>query len=336
MSNAVVETIHPSGRTRKYPAKQGALLSRPNTSLPAGWNTEISDTYEYEVIDTTDWNYTDNFSQLNTYEKHFWTCACCDTDIMACLWNESIYWGAEDWQKYMKSKPQPSPLTSTIRRRGKLIHVLTPELLQEARDLVGSIGITKTARELNIPYLLLSQALKSEGVVVKLGRKANHTQSEITPEILQQAREMVGELGIVKTARELGVLQPALSQALKSEGFTFPRGRKGTKAYQDLTEDLIQQASVMVLEQGLTRTADKLQVRPYQLSTALKLRDLPTKRVARMEDLNDDAIFAAFELFPQMGVAEIAQDLSVDSRDLLKAMRKYLTRNLTSEEIVIE
>lgn len=152
---------------------------------PSNWDENIAKQYEVgKVIDTTGWNYLDNFSKLNMYEGWSYVCADCNVPIRQCIANETLNFKAEDWGNYLKkivSVPESNTQSETkapvyrqkngVKGRKKTTVDITEDMIDEIISFFKEKGLVYTAKEYNLNPGQLSAKLKSMGIEVRKGKK---------------------------------------------------------------------------------------------------------------------------------------------------------------------
>jgi hypothetical protein len=305
---------HPSGRSHKYPVIKGASVQRQNPWRPAEWNNLVASAYEVQEVDTSTWNYANNFRKLNMYERWTMSCACCQGPIMQCLYNETLNLTAEEAGAFLKtlapiinkdssqenetsSEPKPE---STRRKKGTFKTAVNAEVADEVKSLyVSGKTIAEVADVFVIAPAVVRDFLSEEGVLRKRGQSINSssetkkgfgrkkTMNDITPEILQQALSQFPAKGIVALAKELHVNPSLLSQAIKATGAIVKRGSGSTgkrgrvKVTLAVDKDIVAQGLQLLESMGVVAAAKELNVNPMELSTALKNAGAIIKRGKR-------------------------------------------------------
>lgn len=315
----VSEGQHPTGRVHRYTVIQGPTISRESTFRPTEWNEEIAALYEVKAVDTTGWNYVDNFRKLNMYERWTQTCLCCGGAIMECLYNETLYFGAMEWQEYMKTL---TPLTregleevsedsegealaepkveSTRRKKGTFKTTVDSDSMDEVKsEYISGLTIAEVAEKFTIAPAAIREFLATEGVLRKKGQSVNSssdgrkgfgrkkTTLDITPEIIAKALEQYPAKGVVVLAKELNVNPAELSKALKDSGASVRKGAGGTarrgraRTTLPVDEAIVEKAIKLIKTKGVVEIAKELNVNPMELSGALKAAGIVIKKGKR-------------------------------------------------------
>lgn len=297
-SNLQVENnllTHPTGRVHKYPLRTGALINS-NDWRPAEWNEEVAKLYSLQEVNTNGWTYEKNFSKLNMYQRWTQTCLCCKAPIIQCLYNETLYFGAEQWQAYYKEyksqgdkmtallEAQPSVTNSSTRRK---TFAITADIVSQAMKQYPTVGIVKLAKQLNVNPSELSVAMKEAGAMTTSTRGRKRTTVPVSGDILNLVIARYPGTSLVSLAKEFNVNLAELTKAVKAEGVVVQRGagnytgRRGRERKTNLINQEIIQRAMAMLPTGVVAIAKELNVNPAQLSAALKTEGIVIRKGRR-------------------------------------------------------